>query len=155
MWCASHSAHSFSGASILWYHWVLELLSKERLLCVCAVWPCRSTGQGQWHGLTGKGTRHQAYWPEFYLKDPLGGRSELYLQIIVWILNMCSDGIHIHAITLHIHIHTYTCTAHSYTCRTYTRIYTHMYIHRHVHIIKMYTVMYDFSASPFIIDFLF
>lgn len=78
-----------------------------RLLCICAVWPCRSPGQGQWHGLTGKDTRHQAYWPEFDPKDPPGGRSELYFQIILWILNMCSDGIHIHAITLYVHIHTY------------------------------------------------
>lgn len=121
--CVPCSAHSCPGASILWYHWVLELVSKESLLCICAVWPCRSTGQG----LAGKGTGHQAYWPEFDPKDPLGGRSELYLQIIVWILNLSSDGIHIHAITLHMHTHIYI---HTQNIHTHVE---HIHVHTHVH----------------------
>lgn len=124
--CASHSAHSCSGVSILWYHWVLELVSKGDCFVYVQFGPVEVLGKASdmaWQGKTPdtKPTDLNLI-PRIHLVEVRAISSDY----ILWILNMCFDGIHIHAITLYVHIHTYTYTAHSYTCRTYTCIYTHM-----------------------------
>lgn len=53
--CASHSAHSCSGVSILWYHWVLELVSKGDCFVYVQFGPVEVLGKASdmaWQGKT-------------------------------------------------------------------------------------------------------
>lgn len=140
--CASHSAHSCSGASILWYHWVLELVSKGDCFVYVQFGPVEVLGKASdvaWQGKTPdtKPTDLNLI-PRIHLVE---GQSYIFrLSSEYWTCALM-EYTYMQSHYTYIYIHIYTQHIHTHVEHIHAYIYTHV-MHRHVHIIKMCMDMY-------------